>query len=172
MENNNASTGNYYVRFLPLPIEYVESQFTKDYIVNRLIPQMVWYNKKSAQHREEFMRGMIASGVLSALIPVATVLAEGDLLQPMRVLIAVLGAGVSIISTYLSVCQSKDLWITYRKCRESLLQTLYKYFNNVDEFSHPNTQAEKDALLIHICEETLSYEIAMLDEQKQEKSNS
>ena len=137
-------------------IATVQNERTKDYIQNRIIPQMEWYSKKSAVYKKQYFKWMTVSIILGALIPVFSVFSNADLF--IKVLIAALGAGVTAINAYLSLHGSRDLWISYRTTRENLLHALYAYFNNAEVFSRDVEQSKKDVLLFQICENELSTE--------------
>ena len=123
---------------------------------------MDYYSKASRKNKKKFYQYMTASIILGAAIPVITVLADENLwtgfpLLGVRFVITLLGASVTGINAYLALNNYKDLWLTYRDTRENLLRTLYFYFNNVEDFEK-GTQAEKDALLIRVCEKELAKE--------------
>ncbi|MBR4544450.1 MAG: DUF4231 domain-containing protein [Oscillibacter sp.] len=136
-------------------VEEIQDPRTKDYVKNRLLEQMKWYSKKSGECKKQYHRLMSASIVFGALIPVTSLfLGEPSVAQ---VLIAVFGVAVTALNAYISLNNSKDLWVTYRNTREILLRTLYFYFNNAEKFSK-GTEAEKDALLIEVCEAEMARE--------------
>lgn len=137
-------------------INQVQNERTKDYITNRIMPQMRWYGNKSGRYQQQYYHWMTVTIIISALIPVASVFADGSIW--MKALLALLGAVVTVCNAYLSLHNFKDLWMTYRKTRKTLLRMLYCFFNNVGVFSQDGTQEEKDALLITVCENELSNE--------------
>ncbi len=137
-------------------INQVKNENTKDYIINRVVQQMKWYSSKSRSYKKKYYCWMTASIILGAFIPVVSVFADGSIW--VKALLAALGAAVTACNAYLSLHNFKDLWVTYRKNRETLLRALYLYFNNVGFFSQSGTQEEKDALLITTCENLFSAE--------------
>lgn len=64
---------------------------------------------------------MTASIILGTTIPVASIFADGNILT--KFIIAVLGAGVTATNAFLSLNNSKDLWMAYRIAYNTLLQT-------------------------------------------------
>lgn len=137
-------------------IDQVENEHTKDYIRNRVVPQMKWYSKKSAECKRNYQRAMVGTIVLGALIPVVSVIADGEIWT--KVVLAALGAGVTAINAYIALHKFEQLWLSYRSTREGLLRILYYYFNNAGVFRSPQTQEERDLLLINTCEDMLSSE--------------
>lgn len=137
-------------------VSQVHSEKTKNYIANRLMPQMEWYSCKSRKCKKQYYFWTTVTILLSALIPVVSIFADrGD---GMKALLVVLGSNVTACNTYLALHNFKDLWLTYRKLREKLLRVLYCYFNNVGVFSQNIAQDAKDVLLVDICEEKMSSE--------------
>lgn len=137
-------------------IDKVQSEKTKNYIINRIVPQMKWYSNKSRSYQQQYYHWMTVTIIISALVPVVSVFADGSIW--VKALLASLGAAVTSCNAYISLHNFKDLWLTYRKTRELLLRTLYCYFNNVGLFSQSSTQEKKDELLISVCENELSEE--------------
>ena len=123
-------------------IDKVENPDTKEYIRTRVVDQMDYYRKQS-----RFFK------ILGALIPVASIFSDSTTL--MKVFIAALGSSVTAINAYLGLNNSRDLWLSYRNSRQTLLQTLYYYFNDTSIFSKVKTPEEKDKLLIQTCEREL-----------------
>ena len=134
----------------------IEDDETRNYLLDRVLPQMTWYSKRSAQYRSMYYRLMAATIFLGALIPVFSV---GGSYGVVKVIIALLGASVTAINAYIALHNYHDLWITYQKTREDLIHTLYCYFNNAGVFSQKEMpQKDLNVLLVDICEDTLSKE--------------
>ncbi|KAI4446446.1 hypothetical protein C823_000964 [Eubacterium plexicaudatum ASF492] len=144
---------------LTVLIDQVQSNRTKDYITNRILPLMEWYSVKSKKNRTRYHFWMTISISIGAMIPVLSVFADGAIW--VKVLIATLSSAVTASNAYISLYNFKDLWMIYRNMRENLLRILYCYFNNAGAFSQSITQEEKDILLIDSCEEKISYETNM-----------
>ena len=137
-------------------IENVENERTRDYLKNRIIPQLDWYDSKSIECRQWYVRLMTASIVLGALIPIVAVFSSAGTL--MKTLTAALGAGITAINAYLALHNYRDLWLTYRHTCESLLRTLYCYFNDAGLFTPNHNPIPKDTYLVNLCEEALAQE--------------
>ena len=134
--------------------EEIQDTRTRDYVKNRLLPQMAWFNKKSREYKRQYYVLTSASIMMGAMIPVMSILLEGSALP--RILIAILGASITGVNAYLSINHSRDLWLTYSSTRETLLQTLYLYFNDAGVYSASLAQEDRDKLLINVCEDELS----------------
>ncbi|MBQ9521466.1 MAG: DUF4231 domain-containing protein [Oscillospiraceae bacterium] len=134
----------------------IDDEETRNYLLDRVLPQMVWYGKKVTQYRTMYFRLMAATILLGALIPVFSVGANST---AVKVIIAFLGASVTGINAYIALHNYRDLWLTYQTTRETLIHTLYCYFNQAGVFSHNNMSAEDlNVLLVNVCEDTLSKE--------------
>lgn len=107
----------------------------KKYISNRVIKQINWYDEKSIHFQTQFKWMSIISIILSASIPILTTFNLQTNLN-IKIIIAILSSLVTIITSILSLCKSRELWIEYRTCCETLKSLLYKFFNNCDSFNY------------------------------------
>lgn len=133
----------------------IEDEETRNYLLDRVLPQMTWYSKKSAQYQTMYYRLMAATILMGALIPAFSVGANHT---AVKVILALLGASVTGINAYLALHNYHDLWITYRTTREDLIHHLYCYFNKAGVFSSSEKAEDLNVLLVNICEDTLSKE--------------
>lgn len=130
----------------------IKDEETRNYLLDRVLPQMTWYGRKSAQYQKMYYRFMVATIVLGALIPISALLAH-------LIVAALLGASVTAINAYLALRKYQELWVSYRNVREDLLHTLYCYFNRAGVFAKKDsTQEELDVLLVDTCENAFSKE--------------
>ena len=130
----------------------ITDEETRNYLLDRVLPQMTWYGRKSAQYQKMYYRFMVATIVLGALIPISALLAH-------LIVAALLGASVTAINAYLALRKYQELWVSYRNVREDLLHTLYCYFNRAGVFAKKDsTQEELDVLLVDTCENAFSKE--------------
>ena len=155
-EKSHPESRRHWREISPFLLAQVRNENTRDFIENRLIPQMKWYSARASACKRNYQICMTISITLGALIPVAAVMANGA--TAVKVVIALLGGGVTAVNAYLSMQNYKDLWLSYRNTRENLLRNLYCYFNNAGMFSRELPEAEKDILLVNLCEEELSRE--------------
>lgn len=138
-------------------VNKVQNPDTQQYIKVRILSEMKYYGTQSAVHKKQYYSLSTLAIILGALIPIASIFTGGSI--GMTVVIAALGSAVTAINAYLSLRNSRDVWLMNRETREELLQTLLYYFNNADIFSGETmTQEEKDRLLIETCEARLSEE--------------
>ncbi|MBR4211351.1 MAG: DUF4231 domain-containing protein [Oscillibacter sp.] len=130
----------------------IEDGETRNYLLDRVLPQMAWYSTKSAQYQAMYYRLMGATILLGALIPAFAVGANNS---AVKVILALLGASVTGLNAYIALHNYHDLWITYRTTREDLIHHLYCYFNHAGAFS---SAEDLDVLLVNVCEDTMSKE--------------
>ncbi len=133
-------------------IMQIEDEETRNYLLDRVLPQMAWYSTKSAQYQTMYYRLMGATILLGALIPAFSVGANST---AVKVILALLGASVTGLNAYIALHNYHDLWITYRTTREDLIHHLYCYFNHAGAFS---SAEDLDVLLVNVCEDTMSKE--------------
>lgn len=121
-----------------------------DYIRTRVMGQMEWFGKESTKNKKKYQGWMLASVIVSSLIPVASVFADGSI--GVKILIAALGSMVTAITAFLRLQDYQDQWSNYRYNREYLMSTLYSYFTNTGVFAQFADQAARDRMLIDTCE--------------------
>lgn len=92
----------------------------KWYVQHRILDQIDWYNKKSVQAQSDFKHWSVASIVLSAIIPILTLLSDMLSYRGINILIAIISSGVTVISAILSLYHFQDLWVRYRSNCEIL----------------------------------------------------
>ena len=136
-------------------IEQVHDEKTRDYILNRVLPNMTYYSHMSKQYKAQYVRLMFATVIMGALVPVGVLFTESTL--SMKITLISLSVGTMAINMFLSLNNSKDLWLNYRNTRESLESILYFYFNNAGVFQD-GEQSDKNRVLIERCEMELNSE--------------
>lgn len=131
-------------------IETVQNPDTKRYINDRVMDQMNFYKRKNREYKKKYNFWMTASIIITLLIPVVSIFADGGLF--MKAVIALLGGGAAAITAYLRLHNYLELWGIYRNNREYLFSVMYSYFTATGIFRKLPDQAERDALLIETCE--------------------
>lgn len=129
----------------------------KTYIVERVLGQIAWYDKKSADKQARFKSLSIVAIVLNAIIPVMVLLSDDCVF--IKILIAGLSSSAGAISAIVVLCGYKELWIHYRSNCELLVSTLHRFFLRVGEFYQfaDDESALKDALVAN-CEKYFTKE--------------
>lgn len=123
----------------------------KSYIIDRVIGQIAWYDKKSIEKQKLFTMLSIMAIMLNAVIPVMVLLSDECLL--VKVLIAGLSSAAGAISSIITLCSYKDLWVHYRSNCEMLQSILYRFFLRVGEFKQiANDEAVLKDTLVIACE--------------------
>ena len=73
--------------------EQIRNENTRNYVFDRLMPQMEWYSGKGKECKKKYYRWMGVSILLGALIPVVSVFADGAVW--VKALLAALGSAVT-----------------------------------------------------------------------------
>ena len=128
-----------------------------NYITNRVINQIIWYDKKSIDKQKQYKKYSIISIVFTALIPILTLLTGYRFGAFANILIAILGSASSAILSISSLCEFQKLWVQYRSTCEILKSILHRYYMGVGEFCS-DTPQENLQLLCTMCEEYLTKE--------------
>lgn len=129
----------------------------KLYIENRVLNQIDWYNEKSTRNQRFFKGWMITSIVLSAFIPILTLLSDIPCSILIKLLITTISSAVTAISAIISLYHFQDLWVQYRANCEILQSILHRYLTKTGEFRNA-TEADALNLLVMSCEEYMTKE--------------
>ncbi|MBD5096127.1 MAG: DUF4231 domain-containing protein [Lachnospiraceae bacterium] len=121
----------------------------KNYIKYRIIKQIDWFEVKGRYCKNKYQGFMFASIIISSIIPVLSIFADGSVL--MRTVIAILGSVVSVIGSYITLQNYKELWVEYVSKKSILQNAFYMYFNCRGDFDVENDK-ERNGKLIDICE--------------------
>lgn len=139
-------------------LDSIKNNHTKNYIEQRVLGQINWYDGKSIHFQNQFKIFTTISLILSASIPVLSLINSKKYFI-FRILISIASSAVTVITGTLSLFKSKELWLQYRNSCESLKSLLHQYFTNSDIFSDKDDPS-KDKLLIEKCECIITYEVS------------
>ena len=121
-----------------------------NYIEERIIKQIKWYDSKSVKCQKRYMTCMVVIIIVNGTIPVITLSTAliGELWQ--KVLITILSSSVTVLTAVVSLRNWRDLWIQYRSNCEVLKSNLHKYFIGLGEYKVDNP--DRVCLLVESCE--------------------
>lgn len=136
-------------------VQSVSNEDIKRYIQHRVLTQMQFYSDKSQECKSLYFKWTNTSIFISFLIPVVSVFSDGSII--MKAMIAVLGAAIAGITSYLSIHNYKNLWESYRSIREQTYSLLLFYFTSSGVFAGKQSE-EQDQLLIELCEKVFKSE--------------
>jgi hypothetical protein len=142
--------------FMPF-VEKIEDPAIKNYIRDRVLGQICWYDEKASINQRSYRISMVISIALSAVIPVLTLLLELPFGFAIKIAITSLSAGVTVISAVNALYKFRELWVQYRSNCEVLISILYRYFSKIGEFEHIKTE-QANKLLAEICEDYFARE--------------
>lgn len=127
----------------------IEDEETRNYLLDRVLPQMTWYSQKAANYRATYYRLMTVSVVMCAAIPAFAACADSN---AVKTGIAFLGSAVMAVNAYNTLRNFRGLSAKYRKARETLSHILYCYFNKAEAFKGMETPENLNVLLVDACE--------------------
>lgn len=143
----------------------------KTYIDQRLLGQIVWYDKSSIDSQKVFKRWSNVSMLAGISIPVLSVLSANlGFDKVFQVIVAVIGAVSAIASSKISQNRSIDLWTSYRSNCEILKSNLHRYFSKTCEFYNMSDE-EAFNLLVVTSEEYLVKEFLTWTEANTPRKN-
>ena len=104
-----------------------------DYIHNRLLKQIEWYDQKSCKCQKFYKRIIIITFSLSSLLPVILLFSGSceSKTDPVKVIAASISSIITILNFILSICMYKELWVKYRSQCERLKSFLHVYLCQV-----------------------------------------
>ena len=139
--------------------EYQYPEFDKagidNYIQNRLLSQIEWYDKKSGDYQKKYKRISILTVTLNGLIPIIILLADYGLV--IKLLIAIISSGTAVLTSIQILNSYKDLWIQYRSNSSVLQSTLHRFYTGSGEFANKE-EAERFSLLVELSEDCMTSE--------------
>lgn len=127
----------------------IEDEETRNYLLDRVLPQMTRYGSKAVYNRKMYHRLAAASICVGALIPALAVGADSGII---KAALALCGTSITGINAYLQLRNCRSLWIGYQEARETLFHILYCYFNRAEAFAEAE---DVNALLVSACEAAL-----------------
>lgn len=142
---------------IDLPIDYSEyTEKQQRYLKNRLHDQIQWYDKK-AKHNQKYYKVLsVISVIISSSIPILTLFEEKPLV---KILIAIAGSAVSVITYIININTFKDLWVQYRMNCEMLKSEASKFINKIPPYNSNNSDVAFDTLVSN-CEQYFTKEFS------------
>lgn len=132
-------------------LDKMEDSTAKAYIINRVLIQIDWYDKKSVSKQRMYKRLSIVSIILNGLIPIAVLLSDYGIW--VKLLIAALSSAAGILNSVIVLGNYKDLWIQYRSNCEMLKSTLHHFFMRSGDFAKlSNDPLDLQRELANSCE--------------------
>jgi len=131
------------------------SVLNEQYMTERLNPQINYYNKKSVSCQRKYHALSIGNIVLTALIPVITMLSND--FSCAKYTVALAGAVASILSSVLLLKKYKETWLECRITCEILISERETYRHSAGVYK-TLPEDERDTHFIERCEEIMSSE--------------
>lgn len=132
----------------------------EEYINERLVAQMNWYDRKSSENKTKYKRIKRAESVIAALIPVVItfgafkVVQEYNLEVFLQVVAALAGVALVIMNSFLELDEHHKLWKEYRVTCEMMRHERYMYMTR----SEPYDEADAFPRLVDKIEAILNSE--------------
>ncbi len=141
--------------------EYIKTSnldiLRKNYIIERLIRQITWYDEQSQAKQKRYKICMIISIVATAIIPILSLFTSCKYGIIATIIIAILSSGSVAIISISNLCQYQQLWLQYRPACEILKGMLHRFFTGTEEFSNKN-DVEKFNILVSSSEKYMTKE--------------
>ena len=109
----------------------------KEYLDERLIGQLKWYDAKSAYNKKWYRICQLTQLVMATLITLSGIFAPKE--YPwMYFVIPVLGAIIAIVSGVLGLFKFQENWVDYRTTTESLRHEKYLFLTKSEPYHNDN----------------------------------
>jgi len=126
-----------------------------NYINNRLLSQIDWYDRKSSDYQKKYKRISILTVTLNGLIPIIILLADYGLV--IKLLIAVISSTTAVLTSMQILNNYKDLWIQYRSNCSILQSALHRFYTCSGEFANKE-EDDRFSLLVELSEDCMTSE--------------
>lgn len=125
------------------------------YIRRRIEDQIAYYESKSQYNKNIYYRISIAAIVASALVPVVSVFMPSDIVP--KLIITLLSATTTILTSVQVLFNAKDLWTKYRLNVSRLTAFLHQYYAHSGPFAG-HSEEEAFQLLVELSEAQMADE--------------
>ena len=125
----------------------------RNYITERLDPQINWYSQRSLKNQKRYKLTQIIEIILATLIPLLSAYSSEKLIA---LIVGLFGAIIAIIESISKLYKFHENWIQYRTTAEMLKHEKYLFLTD----SYPYQKAEEtiENIFIQNIEEIISSE--------------
>ncbi len=121
----------------------------ESYIRSRIEDQIAYYESKSQYNKKIYYATSILAVVTSALVPVVSVFMPSDIVP--KLIITLLSATTTILTSLQVLFNAKDLWTKYRFNASRLTACLHQYYSHSGPFAG-HSEEEAFQLLVQMSE--------------------
>ncbi len=109
----------------------------EEYIKNRLEDQINWYDLKSVSSQKLFKKLQIFQIIAAAIIPILVTYVN-DTSSILRVVVAVLGSAIAIVTGVIGLLKLQENWLEYRTTCESLRHENFLFLTKTEPYNIEN----------------------------------
>jgi Protein of unknown function (DUF4231) len=122
------------------------------YIQDRVDDQIRWHSRKARENKEKFHIFQIITIVSGSIVPLVNVV---DFLPlPTRIISAILGSLITIVTSITQLKKYEQNWLNYRRTSEALRREKYLFVHDAGEYS-TKEEKEKSKLFVQKVETIL-----------------
>ena len=144
----------------------------KNYLMDRVFPQMAYYSKASAVCKITYHRLTVLCIIFNGIIPFIMLFEEFTYVAPyVKFAVTALSSAAGILTAIVALKRHRELWIQYRTCLEQLKRAVSMYFLGVGDFDCSQKPEERARTLFAVCENILSVEHNQWTELNKEKKD-
>lgn len=149
----------------------IKDQRVEQYISNRILKQIEWYDNKSLNNQFKYKIFTTISIIISATIPVLTNFLDLKYSKYIKLCIALFSTIATILSFIITLNNYNELWINYRTSCENLKSITYRFLTKSGEFKDLD-DAKAFELLVMICENYMEKEYKYWKSMQMDNSKS
>lgn len=144
----------------------------KNYLLDRVFPQMAYYSKASAAYKKTYHRLTVLCIIFNGVIPFIMLFEAFKCVAPyVKFAVTALSSAAGILTAIVALKRHRELWIQYRTCLEQLKRAVSMYFLGVGDFDYGQKPEERTRTLFAVCENILSAEHNQWTELNKEKKD-
>jgi len=143
----------------------------EEYIKDRVVDQIKWYGKKSSMCQKKYKIWQVIKVISALLITTLSLWSDKDIfgIQDIKTsyVVAILGAFIVFIESFLKIYDYKKLWVQYRMASENLNREKLFFETNSEPYDGP----EPFKLFVQNCESIMKGENKGWEEILAEEDN-
>ncbi|MFM2375713.1 MAG: hypothetical protein RLZZ165_810 [Bacteroidota bacterium] len=97
------------------------------YLEDRVEDQLSYYNKAASKAKKRFQRLKVVEVVLASFVPFLSALINEDNAGTLKVIVGLVGVGITLLSGVLLVYKFQEDWVNYRSTAEALTAEKFKF---------------------------------------------
>lgn len=129
----------------------------QNYIINRVINQIEWYDKKATEKQKRYKILTIIAIILTGVVPILSLFTSTKCGFAFSVIVSICSGTAAVFNSIVMLCAYQKLWIQYRSSCEILKSELFRFLTKAGEYKNIPQEERFDLLVSRsetlLCEE-------------------